>query len=56
MPMQILAVIAGLAFLTVFAVLGAMWWRLRRHLRHSDQALQQALEEIQPEQEQVDKS
>jgi len=55
MLMQILVVIAVLAFLTVFGVLGAMWWRLRRHLRHSDQALQQALKEIQPEQERVDK-
>ncbi len=55
MLMQILVVIAVLAFLTVFAVLGAMWWRLRRHLRRSDQALKHVLAEIQPEQEQVDK-
>jgi uncharacterized membrane protein YqjE len=54
MLMRILVVIAGLAFLTVFVVIGAMWWRLRRHLRKSDQALQQALAEIQPDHEQVD--
>lgn len=54
MLMQILLVIAGVAFLAVFVVIGAMWWRLRRHLRKSDQALQQALVEIQPDHEQVD--
>ena len=54
MLMKILFAIAVLALLTIFVIIGAMWWRLRRHLRRSDQALQQALAEIQPEQEQVD--
>jgi hypothetical protein len=56
MLMKILFVIAVLALLTVFVVLGAMWWRLRRHLRRSDRAPQPALKEIQPEQEQMDNS
>jgi len=33
----------------------AMWWRLRRHLRKSDEALEKALREIEPEQEPVEK-
>lgn len=54
MLMKILFAIAVLALLAIFIVIGAMWWRLRRHLRHSDQALQQALAEIQPDHKQVD--
>ena len=54
MLMKILVAIALLALLTTFVVIGAMWLRLRRHLRRSDQALQQALAEIQPDHEQVD--
>lgn len=54
MVMKILFAIAVLALLTILVVIGAMWWRLRRHLRSSDQALQQALSEIQPDHEQVD--
>ena len=39
----------------------AMWWRLRRHLKTSDEALKKALQEIEPapepepEPEQVEK-
>lgn len=33
----------------------AMWWRLRRHLRASNRALQQALSEIEPEHESVER-
>ena len=37
----------------------AMWWRLRRHLKSSDEALKKALQEIEPvpepEPEQVEK-
>lgn len=29
----------------------AMWWRLRRHLKSSDEALKKALQEIEPVQE-----
>ena len=54
MLMKILFAIAVLALLAILIVIGAMWWRLRRHLRKSDKALQQTLAEIQPEQERVD--
>ena len=33
----------------------AMWWRLRRHLRQSDEALAKALREIETEHESVEK-
>ena len=56
MLMKILFVIAVLALLTVFVVLGAMWWRLRRHLRRSDRALEHALADLHPERERADKS
>jgi hypothetical protein len=56
MLMKILVAIAALAFLTVFVVLGAMWWRLGLHLRRSNRTLENALAEIQPEQEQVDET
>jgi hypothetical protein len=50
----LLLVICTLALLVAVA---AMWWRLRRHLRHSDghsdHALNVALEQIEPEHEPV---
>ena len=55
MLMKILAVIAGLAFLTAFSVLGVIWWRLRRHLRTSDPAFPHPLAEVPAEQEPTDK-
>jgi hypothetical protein len=41
-----LLVVSTLAIL-VAAI--AMWWRLRRHLRQSDEALKKVLQEIEPE-------
>jgi len=32
----------------------AMWWRLRRHLRHPGAALHDAVETVQPEHEAVE--
>ena len=32
----------------------AMWWRLRRHLRQSNEALKNALREIEPEHESIE--
>jgi len=42
----VLLVVSTLAIL-VAAI--AMWWRLRRHLRQSDEALKKVLQEIEPE-------
>jgi hypothetical protein len=43
--------------LAVLVAVAAMWWRLRRHLRHadghSDDALNVALQPIEPEHEPV---
>ena len=54
--MKILVIIAVLAFVTVFVVLGAMWWRLRRHLRRSDRDPEQAAAETQQDRERSDKN
>ncbi|HWZ44906.1 MAG TPA: hypothetical protein VNW97_15635 [Candidatus Saccharimonadales bacterium] len=46
-----LYVLLVLSLLAVLVALCAMWWRLRRHLRQSDQSLKATLAEIdsQPE-------
>jgi len=49
--MKALFVLLVLSTVTVLVAAIAMWWRLRRHLRKSDKALEQALREIQPEHE-----
>ena len=51
--MKVLYVLLVLSVLTVLVALCAMWWRLRRHLRQSDQALKAALEEIDPQREET---
>jgi nitrogen fixation-related uncharacterized protein len=51
--MKVLYVLLVLSVLTVLVALCAMWWRLRRHLRQSDQALKAALEEIDPQHEET---
>jgi uncharacterized membrane protein YqjE len=49
--MKILFVILVLSVMAVLVTVGAMWWRLRWHLRRSDDALKKTLAEIQPEHE-----
>ncbi|MBZ5523389.1 MAG: hypothetical protein LAP21_14225 [Acidobacteriia bacterium] len=51
--MKVLYVLLLLSLLTVLVALCAMWWRLRRHLRQSDQALKATLEEIDPQREEA---
>jgi uncharacterized membrane protein YqjE len=52
--MKALFVLLVLSVLTVLIALCAMWWRLRRQLRQSDQALKNTLEEISPSQESLE--
>jgi hypothetical protein len=54
MPMKILFIILALSLGATLLIVVAMWWRLRWHLRRSDDALKKALAEIQPEHESVD--
>jgi len=49
--MKALFVLLVLSTLAVVVAAIAMWWRLRRHLNKSDEALKQVLQEIQPEHE-----
>lgn len=56
MLMRILFAIAALALVAILVTVGAMGWRLHRHLRRSNDALKDALADIHPEQEQVDKN
>jgi uncharacterized membrane protein YqjE len=47
-------VLFGLLVVSTVAVVVAaiaMWWRLRKHLNKSDEALKQVLQEIQPKHE-----
>jgi nitrogen fixation-related uncharacterized protein len=52
--MKALFVLLVLSVLTVLVALCAMWWRLRRQLRQSDQGLKNTLEEIPPAQESME--
>jgi hypothetical protein len=52
--MAILYVILWLSVGASLVVAVAMWWRLRWHLRRSDEALKNALAEIQPEHERAE--
>ena len=59
--MRYLFVLLVLSTVAVLVAAIAMWWRLRRHLRQSDEALEKALRELErehepePEQEPVEK-
>lgn len=46
--MKALFVLLVLSTLAILVAAVAMWWRLRRHLRQSDEALKKVLEEIEP--------
>lgn len=46
--MKALFVLLVLSTLAIVVAAVAMWWRLRRHLRQSDEALKKVLEEIEP--------
>jgi hypothetical protein len=52
--MKILVAILAVSVTAILVVVGAMWWRLRWHLRRSDDALKKTLAEIQPEHETAD--
>jgi hypothetical protein len=52
--MKIFFVLLVLSTVAILIAVVAMWWRLRRHLRASNRALQQALSEIEPEHETVE--
>jgi hypothetical protein len=54
MLMKILFGILVLSVAAILVTVGAMWGLLRRHLRKSDNALQETLAEIQPEHEPVE--
>lgn len=47
--MKSLFVLLVLSTVAVLVAAIAMWWRLRRHLRQSDEALKKVLQEIEPE-------
>lgn len=47
--MKALFVLLVLSTLALVIAAIAMWWRLRRHLHQSDQALSQVLEQIESE-------
>ncbi|HXB20312.1 MAG TPA: hypothetical protein VNV88_02965 [Candidatus Solibacter sp.] len=49
--MKVFYVLLVLSTVAVLVAVIAMWWRLRRHLRSSNEALKEALSEIQSEQE-----
>ena len=59
--MRYLFVLLVLSTVAILVAAIAMWWRLRRHLRQSDEALEKALKELEqvhepePEQEPVEK-
>ena len=53
-PMKTLFVILVLSVVAVLIAALAMWWRLRHHLRQSDEALKNALREIEPEHESIE--
>ena len=47
--MKALFVLLVLSTVAVLVAAVAMWWRLRRHLHLSDEALKKVLQEIEPE-------
>ena len=59
--MRYLFVLLVLSTVAVLVAAIAMWWRLRRHLRQSDEALEKVLKELEqvhepePEHEPVEK-
>lgn len=53
--MKALFLLLVLSTATVLVAVVAMWWRLRRHLRQSDEALKSALREIEPQRESVER-
>jgi len=46
--MRILVFIFALSVGAILVVVGALWWRLRWHLRRSDDAMKNALADIEP--------
>jgi hypothetical protein len=54
--MKILFLILLLSVGAILVTMVALWWRLRWHLRRSDQALKTTLAEIQPEQGSIEKT
>jgi hypothetical protein len=52
--MKILFDLLLLSITAILIAACAMWWRLRRHLRHPGAALQDAVEAVQPEPEVVE--
>lgn len=54
--MKALFIILVLSVGAILATAGTLWWRLRWHLRRSNDALKNALAEIQPEHEPIDKT
>jgi hypothetical protein len=52
--MKYLVVILAISVSASLVAAIAVWWRLRWHLRRSDESLKNALAEIQPEHEQVE--
>lgn len=53
--MRILFIVLVLSVGAILVVVSGMWLRLRWHLRRSDQALKNALADIQREHEPIDK-
>ncbi|HKD14160.1 MAG TPA: hypothetical protein VKE71_06385 [Candidatus Angelobacter sp.] len=49
--MKYLFVLLVLSTVAILVAALAMWWRLRRHLSKSDEALKKVLQEMEPEQE-----
>jgi hypothetical protein len=54
--MKILFLILVLSVAAILVTVGALWWRLRWHMHSSNDALKNALAEIQPEQESIEKT
>jgi len=52
--MKYLVVILAISVSASLVAAIAVWWRLRWHLRRSDESLKNTLAEIQPEHEQVE--
>ena len=52
--MKALFVLLVLCLAAILVAAGAMWWRFSRHLRRSDQALKDALGEIEQERDIVE--
>jgi hypothetical protein len=54
--MRALVIIFVLCLGAVLATVGVLWWRVRWHLRRSDDALKNALGQVQPDQEPIEKT